>query len=170
MKKVFILLFLCFQFYSCQNKKAELKKFDANGKLIVYSEEVYANMWMKNRNLDVTVIDTFCINQKARALSDIKNGKLIYFGYAIDGIFKKLSKKLSKYGIETKEHLSGCTRMGSFEPYCYQIEMWKEIDRKYGENFIDSLSEEAKKEFIIENPNVKYMEDGKDLREKYLPK
>ncbi|KUJ61005.1 hypothetical protein AR687_14860 [Flavobacteriaceae bacterium CRH] len=170
MKKVFILLFLCFLFNSCQNKKAELKKFDANGKLIVYNQEVYIKMWMKKRKLDVTVIDTFCINQKARALRDIQNGKLIYFGFAIEGEFKKLSKKLSKYGIETKEYLGSCIRWEGFTPNCYQIEMWKEIDRRYGENFIDSLSEEAKKEFIIENPNVEYMEDGKDLREKYLPK
>ena len=48
--------------------------------------------------------------------------------------------------------------------------MWKEIDEKFGEKFIDSLSEIAKKEFVIENPNVEYMEDGIDLREKYKKK
>ena len=31
-----------------------LKKYDENGKLIVYSEEVYFKMWIKNKNLKVT--------------------------------------------------------------------------------------------------------------------
>lgn len=166
--KLAIIIISTFLLNSCQ-QKPELEKFDKNGKAIVYSEDVYIKMWGKNRNLDVTIIDTFCINQKSRAIKDIKNGKLIYFGYR-PYTFKKLSKMLSKFGIETKEHLGRCIRMGGFEPYCYQKEMWKEIDRKYGKNFIDSLSEIAKKEFVLENPDVEYIENGIDLREKYKSK
>lgn len=59
--------------------------------------------------------------------------------------------------------------MGGLEPYFYQEEMWKEVDKRYGENFIDSLVETVKKEYIIEHPNEEYMEDGIDLRTKYLP-
>ncbi|MEN2415238.1 hypothetical protein [Flavobacterium mesophilum] len=158
--------FFCsiFLLSSC-NEKKELDKYDKNGKLIVYSEEVYFNMLMKNKKLDVTIIDTFCINQKAKAIKDIKKGELIYFGS--HSYEKILSKMLSQYGIKYKDHLGHCTRLGSFEPYCYQIEMWKEIDKRYGENFIDSLSQIAKKQFVLENPDVPYIEDGIDLREKY---
>lgn len=46
---------------------------------------------------------------------------------------------LSKFGIETKEHLARYVRIGGFEPYCYQEEMYKEIIRKHEENFIDSI-------------------------------
>ena len=150
---------------SCQ-QKVELKKYDANGNLIVYSEEVYAKMWTKNKNLKVTVIDTFCANQKIKATKDIENGKLIYFGFH-PREFKRMSEILKKYGIETKEHLSRCVRLGGFEPYCYEEEMYKEINRKYGENFIDSIFKVAQKEFIMENLNVEYMEDGINLTEKY---
>lgn len=171
MNKVLLLFLLTFMLNSCnrKNEKEELKKFDKKGNLIVYSEEVYFNMWIKNRNLKVTVIDTFCINQKSRAIRDIKNGKLVYFGFH-PREFKKMSKMLGKYGIQIKKHLGRCTRMGGFEPYCYQEEMSKEITRKYGGNFIDSIFKIAQQEYVIENPNVEYMEDGIDLRQKYILK
>ncbi|GAA6764781.1 hypothetical protein AAFH68_07140 [Flavobacterium sp. CGRL1] len=163
--KIKLMFLMIFLLNSC-NQKKELDKYDKNGKLIVYSEEVYINMWMKNKKLDVTIIDTFCINQKAKAIRDIKNGELIYCGSHYYES-KILSKMLNQYGIKYKKYLSGCMRFGSFEPSCYQIEMWKEIDRRYGENFIDSLSQIAKKQFVLENPDVPYIEDGIDLREKY---
>jgi hypothetical protein len=169
MNKIIIAFLVVFALISC-NKKAEhetLAKFDKNGNPIVYSEQVYVKMWAKNRNLKVTVIDTFCINQKAKAIDDIKNGKLICFDFH-PREFEKMTKILSAYGIETKEHLGSCIRMGGFEPYCYQNEMYKEINRKYGENFIDSIFRVAQKEYILENPTVEYIEDGIDLREKYL--
>jgi hypothetical protein len=48
--------------------------------------------------------------------------------------------------------------------------MYKEINKRFGKNFIDSLSEVSKKEFVIENPDIEYIEDGVDLRKKYLQK
>lgn len=169
MNKLFLLLFVALFLISC-NQKAEKGKYDKNGKIIVYSEEVYSRMWIKNRNLNVTVIDTFCINQKERALLDIKKGKLIYSGFNNPPVFKKLSSMLINYGIETIELPRRSVRMGGFNPYCYEEEMDKAIDRKYGAQFIDSLVQVAKKEFVVENPDTAYMEDGIDLREKYLKK
>lgn len=150
MKVVMMLVLL---FLSSCTKKDALDKYDKNGNLIVYNEQVYAEMWTKNRNLKVTVVDTFCMNQKDIAIKDIKKGKLIYFGYS-NYEFKTLSKMLRKYGIESKESLRRSVRLGGFEPYCYENEMHKEIDRRFGESFIDSISEVAKKEFIKENPNI----------------
>jgi hypothetical protein len=166
--RIITVLILSLFFNSCK-KQEGLEKYDKNGNIIVYSEQVYGEMWTKNKNLKVTVIDTFCINQKFNAIKDIKNGKLIYFGNN-NRVFKKLSIMLSKYGIESKEFLRRDVRLGGFEPYCYQEEMDKEINKKLGENFIDSLFEVAKKEFVIENPDIEYMEDGIDLREKYKVK
>lgn len=168
MNKILIVFLVTLILNSC-DKKTEIKKlanFDKDGKLIVYSAEVYAKMWSENRNLKITVIDTFCINQRAKAKKDIKNGKLVYYGFH-PREFKKLTKMLSIYGIETKEHLPTCARIGSFELYCYQNEMYNEINRKFGKHFIDSLYRIAQKEFVIANPNLEYMEDGIDLREKY---
>jgi len=174
MHKFLILFITTFSLLSCnQNKHSEnktlLKKYDKNGKLIVYNIDVYVDMWIKNKNLDVTVIDTFYINQKARALKDIKNGKLIYFGFH-PREFEKLTKMLSKYGIEAKEHLAGCVRIGGFNPYGYEDEMYDEINKRFGENFIDSLYRIAQKEYITQHPNEEYVEDGEDLRAKYLIK
>lgn len=168
MNKILLLFIFCSTLFSCK-KNTETEKFpkyDKNGKLIVYNVEEYSKLWFKNRKLKVTVIDTFCENQKKRAIKDIKNGKLIYFGFH-HYEFSKMTKILKKYGIESKEHLGGCLRMGGFEPFCYQEEMNKEINRKYGENFIDSVFKIAQREFVLENPEVEYIEDGIDLREKY---
>jgi hypothetical protein len=165
MNKLFLIFILTLILNSCKQKE-ELKKYDTNGKLIVYSEQVYAEMWVKNKNLKVTVIDTFCINQKKRADNDIKKGKLIYFnskGYT----FKKMSTLLKKYGIETKEFYGRCVRMPGFEPYCYENEMENEIRKRFGEKFIDSLSEITLKEFVTENPDKPWTQDGVDLRKKY---
>lgn len=172
MSKVVIIFLVIFIFNSCnqkgkEEKKMELKEYDENGKLIVYNEEVYAKMWTKNRNLNVTVIDTFCINQKSRAIIDIKSGKLTYFGFH-PREFEKMTEKLKKFGIQTKEYLRRDVGMPGFKPYCYQDEMHNEIKRKYGENFIDSIFKVSQKEYILENPNVKYMENGLDIREIYL--
>ncbi|MCL9804948.1 hypothetical protein NAT51_05430 [Flavobacterium amniphilum] len=168
MNKLSLFCFILFILGSC-NKPVESEdpaKFDEKGNLIVYSEEVYAKMWFKNRNLKVTVIDTFCINQKSRVLKDIQKGKLVYFGFH-PREFKKMSEILLKYGIESKEHLGRCVRIGGFEPFCYEEEMYKEINRKYGNHFIDSIFRMVQKEYILEHPDVPYFEDGVDLREKY---
>ena len=169
MNKVFIVFLITLILNSC-NKKTEaekLSKFDKNGKMIVYNEGVYAEMWMKNHNLDVTVIDTLCINQKAKAINDIKNGKLIYFGLIPEQFKGKVVKIFSEHGIETKEHFGHCVRMKGFEPYCYQNEMYKAILKKYGDNFIELTFENAKKEFVKENPKTEFTEDGIKLSEKY---
>ena len=163
--KVIMIIILSLVLNSC-NKNETLDKYDKNGNLIVYNEQVYAEMWAKNRNLKVTIIDTFCINQKERAIKDIKKGRLVYFGYN-NYEFKILSKMLLKYGIESKESLRRDVKLEGFEPYCYENEMYKEINRKFGKNFIDSISEIAKKEFVKINPNIEYIEDGVDLRKKY---
>lgn len=118
----------------------------------------------KGQELKVKVIDTFCINEKRRAVEDIKRGKLICFDFQPLG-HEKFIKLLTKHRIKFDEHLRYCVRFGGFEPYCYQYEIYREINRKFGEGFIDSLSEAAKKEFVLENPEMEYIEDGIDLRE-----
>jgi len=169
MKKFLIFLFTIFILISCnQRKKNELKKYDENGKLMIYNEEQYFKL-VKGKNVSFTIVDTFCTNQKSRAIKDIKRGKLIYFGFH-PREFKKMSTMLKKYGIEMKEQLKSDLIFGGFRPYCYEEKMYDEICRKYGNRFIDSIFKVAQKEYVIENPDVEYMEDGIDLREKYLNK
>jgi hypothetical protein len=165
MNKLLSIFILTLLINFCKQNK-ELKKYDMNGKPIVYNEQVYSKMWVKNKNLNVTVIDTFCINQKKRATNDIRKGKLIYFT-SKNYTFKKMSTLLKKYRIETKEFYGRCSRIGGFEPYCYENEMENEIKKRFGKKFIDSLSEIAIKEFVIENPDEYWYQDGVDLRKKY---
>ncbi|WP_162846391.1 hypothetical protein [Flavobacterium dankookense] len=45
--------------------------------------------------------------------------------------------------------------------------MYRAILKKYGDNFIDLTFENAKKEFVKENPKTELTEDGIKLSEKY---
>ena len=67
MKAIVTIVVLCLFLSSCSEKEA-LDKYDKYGNLIVYNSQVYSEMWIKDRNLKVTVIDTFCINEKRRAV------------------------------------------------------------------------------------------------------
>jgi hypothetical protein len=165
MNKFTLLILLLLTLSSC-NKKEALDEYDKNGNRIVYSVNVYAAMRTKNKNIKVTIIDTFCINQKKRALQDIKNGKLSYF-VSPRLEFVEIAKQFNKYGIQTKKYYSSCIGFEGFNNSCYEEEMWKEIYKRYGKKLIDSLLETARKEFILNHPNVEYMEDGIDLRKKY---
>lgn len=158
-----------FTLISC-NQKVESKRYDEKGKLIIYNEEEYFKLVMlKGKKISFTIVDTFCTNQRARAVKDIKNGKLVFYGF-YPREYKKMSKILSKYGIEMKEQSQSDLTFGGFRPYCYEDKMYEEICSKYGNRFIDSIFKVAQKEYVIENPEDEYIEDGIDLRKKYLNK
>jgi hypothetical protein len=165
--KIIILLFISIFLFFCENKenKAEIKT--------VYNIEEYTELWIKDKNIDkkIKIIDTFCINQTKKANEDIKNGKLTYFMSKYECEFIGMKKLLGKQNINVEEylpHLSGT--LGGFKRNCYQIKMWSEINKRFGQKYIDSLMALAEKDFVINNPDSLYYKDGKDVRSKYKKK
>lgn len=143
-------------------------KIDADEVKIVYNESEYEKLWMKNKNVQVKIIDTFCINQTIRAKNDIKKDKITFFCSSVWYEYNEMKELLQKFKIEIAEYDGSCIRLATFKPDCYQNIMHEEIAITYGENFIDSLWQIAEEKFVRKYPDSVYIKDGKDVRLKYL--
>lgn len=165
MKKLNLQFFILISIFliSCKNKE------ENTAIKTVYNIEEYMELWVKDRNIDnkIKAVDTFCINQTKRAKEDIKNGKLTYFMSEFECEFNGMKKLLSKHNIKVENYIHHCVIMGGFRRNCYQIEMWSEINKRFGEKYIDSLMKLAEKEFVINNPDSVYIRNGIDIRRKY---
>jgi len=152
----FILFFLVY-LTSCNKNKETLT---------IYNQNVYIEMWKKNKAINVKIVDTSCINQTKRAKFDIKKGKLIYFDNELRYESKEMAKLLKNYNIEISDYNSSCIGPPpGFENYCYQKVMWNEIDSKLGRKTLDSLWEVALISYVLKNPNKEYIID---IRTKHL--
>ena len=154
-----ILIFTFFISISSCNRDKPLK---------IYSQIDY----YKNKDTNIIIIDTFCINQKKKALNDIKKGKLTYFlmqpPYLFFGSNKEMEGLLAKYDIGIDSTLTTCLRPPKgFSFYCYENIMEKEIKKRYGENFIDSLRNIAEINYIHKHPNKIYNFEDCDTISRY---
>ena len=169
MKKqiIFIILISFFITISCNRKKEKT----VESKLpVVYNIEVYRNL----KNKKVTIIDTSCINGTKRAKRDIQNGKLAYLYYPpmfdyfrAEQEFKNI---LQENNIKIIVGFSSCTYLGppkGFKENCYEKIMAKDIENKFGVNFIDSLKRVAEKRYILKNPETIYTYEECDTISRY---
>lgn len=134
----FLLLFLI----SC-DKKIEEKKVDNISK---------ENLSMNEQN------KINCSNAEKKAIKDLKNNKLIYIKYL--GMYgylrseKEFREILTKYKIGFKiGEVESCLSHVSNGEFCYAQIMEKEIIKKHGIKFLDSIKNCADKQFVINNPN-----------------
>lgn len=163
MKNYLILILYLFFLSSCKKE---------NKNRIAYNQETWYELLEKDRNAKITVIDTFCINQKQKAQNAIKKGELTYFYYmGMMKVFrnnKEMKELLSKHNIKIDSTLTTCFAPASgFEYYCYEEEMRKAIDEKYGTNFIDSLRLEADKIYVSKHLNKIYEFEDCDTIARY---
>ena len=127
--KLNFILFLIF-LTSCKQNETP-GKLDTNEPLTVYNEESYYELLEKNKDLKVKVIDTSCINERKRAESDIKKGKLYFFRSKVWFEWKEMAELLSEYNIEYKDYEHNCFGPPpGFEHDCYEKLMWTEIDKR----------------------------------------
>ena len=161
MKLDFKIVLLFLVFLSC-------KENDNNGK-VVYNQDEYLKLWMKDKNVKVKVVDTFCENQTKKAIKDIANNQLTYFNPYAYYEHEELAELLKKHGIQTKICYRPCISVASFNLYCYQDLMKDEIEKRYGKTFLDSLWQIAEKKFVLKYPDSLYIKEGRDIREKYIP-
>ena len=161
---IVILLFLC----CCK----EPNKPKTNEPLKIYSWEEYEKVKRKNPKQKIEIIDTICPFETKRAKLDVKKNKLVLYSYScIAGTLDELNLVIKPYGMIAKEGEKTCTRPPEgLNYYCYEDLMRKEIEYRYGENWIDSMETLAIKNYVIKNPDKPYFESGKDLRDKYIKK
>jgi hypothetical protein len=162
--------FILFLFFltSCKQKETQ-NKIETNESLTVYNQKSYYELTEKNKDLKVKVIDTSCINERKRAESDIKKGKLYFFRSKVWYEWKEMAELLPEYDIEFKDHKPN--HIGpppGFKNDCYEKIMRSEIDDKIGKTTIDSLWKIAERNFVFKYPDSIYIKDGVDIRKQYL--
>lgn len=160
MKTPLILILCIITFSSCKNVKGIDTPIAENGNQIVYDEGKWYELWFKDSNIKVEVIDTSCINQRKRALKDISKGKLTYFFMGSDIMYRsnnEMKKLLAKYniGVDSTFTTSIAPPPG-FEYYCYENEMRTAIETQFGNKFIDSLRLQAEKKYVLKYPDKIY--------------
>jgi hypothetical protein len=134
------LLLLCLA--SCKKELEDKKNIKVSSKNLNMNEQSKIN----------------CSNAEKQAVKDIAQNKIIYiknlgmFGYLRSE--KEIREILKKYEIDFKIGSPGsCLSHVSDGEYCYAKIMEKEIIKRYGEKFIDSVQICADKKFISNNPN-----------------
>ena len=162
-RKFIFIYSILFLLFSC-NKSIEPIK--------VYSWGEYEKAKSENPKRKIIVVDTICPYEIKRAKKDILKNKLVYKCWKYpDGVIEELNLLTGKYNITSIYRPSSCIPAPQgFTERCYENLMNKEIEKRHGEKWIDSLERIAVKNYVIKHPNESYEENGIDLRTKYLNK
>ena len=156
-----IILLVAFPFLICCNKKQEQKDTaKTNDSIFAYNQS------------ETKKEDTVCLNEEKRAEKDIKNEKLVYFYFrGKTKMFrsnKEMKTLLSAYNIEMDSALVYCIpNLNGFKRNCYASKMRIAIEKKYGNEFINSLRNLAEIQFVINNPNLVFSYSECDTLSRY---
>lgn len=149
------ILFLAVILFSCKKSVEKQKENTMRDSIIVYSEDdLY-----KIRNGMIKVVDTACINEEKRATEDIKNGKVVYFFFnGMTEMYrsnKEMKELLAHYNIQIDSAMTSCIPpLKGFRRNCYISVMYKEIEKRHGKNFIDSIRYLAERKYALNHPNI----------------
>jgi len=168
----YLLLFCFLTLFSCNKKE----NTEAIKTVVLHSEN--DRIPDTEEKVKIVIKDTICPFEENSAISDIKKGKLkIYFSFLNflknfdNDSYGYLGKYLSKYNITVDtivdEYSLGCVHNRNFERYCYQKIMLKEIEKKYGKKFLDSLCNLVEKDYVKKNSNKVYEFMECDMASRY---
>jgi hypothetical protein len=148
-----VLLSIILILVSCEKKKnASEIKISSDSIIVKSIDEFY-----KTKSKKVKIVDTLCIFEQKRAEEDIKKDKLVYTLHYGIGVYDfsniEMKELLAKQSITLDTILIPCSRPPKgFKWYCYSELMNKEIEKRFGVKFIDSLRNIADRKFIQNNP------------------
>ncbi|WP_374461257.1 hypothetical protein [Chryseobacterium taeanense] len=154
-------------FSSIGNKRSEEKSESFyHKKYDTLSETELAKMFDEERKY----FDSSCTEETKKAYEDIKRNKLVFFHYfGMVESFKgnaEMNSLLKNYKIEVDSALYYCTIPSSLQN-CYARIMRKEIDRKFGPKFIDSLRQISEIQYVKNNPDKIYRFEECDMVSRY---
>ena len=101
--------------------------------------------------------DTNCIEEIAKAKTDLKSNKLIYCNYVGNVVWQvlraenELQSLLKQNGIEYQNESSPCVIQDNRNYHCYCEFMQEKINEKFGDKFTDSLLYIADSLWITKN-------------------
>lgn len=161
MRKFLIIITIIF--FSCKKSDESIK---------VYSWKEYIEAESKTPKKKIIVVDTICPYEIERAKKDIQKNKLVYYSYNYpEEVVNELSILLKPFNITARKATNSCIAPpNGFKENCYQNLMYETIEKKYSRKWIDSIEKVALKNYVIKNPDKPYIENGIDLRTKYLKK
>ncbi|AZA82063.1 hypothetical protein C1637_10520 [Chryseobacterium lactis] len=114
--------------------------------------------------------DSTCTSETAKAEADIKKNKLVFFHYfgMVDHYNSnaEMDSLLKKYNIEIDSALTYCTVPEHLQN-CYGQVMDREIKKRFGDKFTDSLRRVAEIQFVKKNPNRIYRFEECDFTSRY---
>lgn len=148
-----IIILTCF---IMKNKRFENKSesfYSVKSDTISDSLKMEMNKWMVEEK---KYLDSACQEETKRANDDIRKNKLVFFHYF--GMVEQykgnieMNELLKKYNIEIDSALTYCTVPLNLQN-CYANVMSKEIDKRFGSKFIDSLRNVAEIIYIKKNPD-----------------
>ncbi|TDP59404.1 hypothetical protein [Flavobacterium dankookense] len=157
MKKI-ILLLLIFPLYLSCNKEKQHEQKNNLDTIIVYEYEEDEKIFdPKNKNKKLVFVKTSCIDNEKKAYADIKRGKLIYFFYMNMSTTTMEGDEMKERFANSKINIryafgSGCIPAeNEEEKNCYEKVMNKEVEKRFGIKFIDSIKK------IRESVKLKYL-------------
>lgn len=148
-----IIILTCF---IMKNKRFENKSesfYSVKSDTISDSLKMEMNKWMVEEK---KYLDSACQEETKRANDDIRKNKLVFFHYF--GMVRQykgnieMNELLKKYNIEVDSALTYCMVPSNLQN-CYANIMSKEIDKRFGSKFIDSLRNVAEIKYIKKNPD-----------------
>jgi len=148
-----IIILTCF---IMKNKRFENKSesfYSVKSDTISDSLKMEMNKWMVEEK---KYLDSACQEETKRANDDIRKNKLVFFHYF--GMVEQykgnneMNELLKKYNIEVDSALTYCVVPSNLQN-CYANVMSKEIDKRFGSKFIDSLRNVAEIKYIRKNPD-----------------
>lgn len=148
-----LIILTCF---SIKNKRFESRSESLFQK---QSDTIISNELEEYIKEERKYLDSQCVAETARAQADIKKGKLVYFHYF--GMVEsyrsnaEMDVLLKQKNIEVGTALYYCTVPAELQN-CYEAVMSKEIDRKFGPKFIDSLRHIADVQYVKKNIDKVY--------------
>ncbi len=149
MKRLIISLYIIFGLVSCTQQKQP-----------VYKHTVDENKYW----------DSLCLAETRKAELDIAQGRLTYFHvFGMVETFRsneEMNELLSKYNIGNDEYGYLCMAPPD-KQHCYSYRMRKEIDHRYGINFIDSLREKAEINYVQKNIDKIFSFEECDRKSRY---
>ncbi len=148
-----IIILTCF---IMKNKRFENKSesfYSIKSDTISDSLKIKMGKWMVEEK---KYLDSACQEETKRANDDIQKNKLVFFHYF--GMVEQykgnieMNELLKKYNIEIDSALTYCTIPSNLQN-CYANVMSKEIDKRFGSKFLDSLRNVAEIKYIKKNPD-----------------
>lgn len=169
-KLLFSLSLIVLTCFSMKNKRFITHKNKSESLFQSKSDTIIDKELAKMFDEEKKYWDSTCQAEIKRAEIDIKNKKLVYFHYF--GMVQQYRSN-QEMNILLKKHHIEVDSTGYFctIPYelqnCYAKSMDKEIDKKFGKNFTDSLRHVAELHYVKKNLNKIYSFEECDTISRY---